>query len=97
MKAKREKTGGRVQGVPNKLSGDLRSKIQQIINDNIESVQFDLDQLEPMQRLQIIEKLISYCVPKLQSQTLEIDMNNLTDSDLQHIIDNINIQDNGTE
>lgn len=93
MKTKRLKTGGRMPGTQNKLSGDLRGKIQSIINDNIESVQADIDQLEPMQRLQILEKLMSYCVAKLQSQTIEIDMNQLSEEQINLIISQININD----
>lgn len=97
MKKKREKTGGREKGTQNKLNVDLRAKLQSIINDNIENVQSDLDQLDPMQRLQILDKLISYVLPKLQAQTLDIELSTLTDEQINQIIHSINIDENGNE
>ena len=88
------KTGGRVQGTPNAITADLRSKINAIVEKQIDNIEQDLQSLEPMQRLQIVEKLISYCVPKLQAQSFEIDLMKLSDEQLNQIINELNINDN---
>lgn len=62
---------GRPKGTPNRHTADLREKINTIIDKQIDNIETDLDSLEPMQRLQIVEKLISYCVPKLSSVSVE--------------------------
>lgn len=88
------KTGGRVQGTPNRNTADLRSKINAIIENQIDNIEIDLKALEPKERLQIVEKLLSYCVPKLAAQTIEVDLQNLSDAQLEQIINSININDN---
>ncbi len=94
---KGQKTGGRVQGTPNRNTADLRAKINTIVEKQIDCIEKDLKALEPKERLQIVEKLISYCVPKLQAQSIEIDLNNLSETQIDQIINSININDNETE
>lgn len=85
---------GRPAGTANKLTNDLRSKINAIIENQIDNIEIDLNALEPIQRLQIVEKLLSYCLPKLQAQTIEIDLNNLSEMQINEIINSINLNDN---
>jgi hypothetical protein len=49
---------GRKTGVSNKLTGDLRTKVNQIIENNIGTIQKDIESLEPKDRLLILEKLL---------------------------------------
>ena len=88
---------GRPKGTPNKLTGDLRLKINAIVDKQIDSIEKDLNSLEPMQRLQIVEKLISYCVPKLQAQSFEIDFQNLSEQQLDVIINQLNFNDDDSD
>ena len=88
------KTGGREPGTPNKLTGDMREKIQGILNDNIDTVQNDLNKLKPKDRLLIIEKLLSYVLPKLQAQSIDIDFTNMTENQIDEIIKQINTNEN---
>lgn len=94
---KGKKTGGRVQGTPNAITADLRLKINAIVEKQIDNIEQDLQSLEPMQRLQIVEKLISYCVPKLQAQSFEIDLMKLSDEQLDYVINQLNINDNAND
>lgn len=94
---KGNKTGGRVQGTPNKFTTDLRAKINTIVEKQIDNIEKDLEALDPKERLQIVEKLISYCVPKLAAQTIEIDLNNLSETQIDEIINSININENEVE
>ena len=87
------KTGGRTAGTPNAITSDLRAKINTIVENQIDSIEKDLKSLEPMQRLQIVEKLISYCVPKLQAQSFDIDFQNLSEQQLDVIINQLNFND----
>ena len=88
---------GRPKGTPNKITADLRMKINAIVEKQIDSIEQDLLSLEPMQRLQIVEKLISYCVPKLQAQSFEIDFQNLSEQQLDVIINQLNFNDDADE
>ncbi len=85
---------GRKTGVSNKLTGDLRAKVNQIIENNIGTIQKDIESLEPKDRLLILEKLLKYTLPTLQAQSIEIDLNSLSDAQLDQIINSININEN---
>ena len=96
-KGKTNNPNGRPKGTPNKITADLRLKINAIVEKQIESIESDLQSLEPMQRLQIVEKLISYCVPKLQAQSFEIDFTKLSNDQLDCVINQLNINDNAND
>lgn len=59
------KTGGRVKGTSNRVTGKVRESITQLIEDNINSILQDMRELEPKERLDVLCKLLPYCIPKL--------------------------------
>ena len=65
------KSGGRKAGTPNKSTQDMRAWINEFLNDNREQVIEDMAKLEPYQRVQMFEKLLSFAVPKQQSLSVE--------------------------
>lgn len=69
-----KKTGGRKKGTPNKVTSTLRNVITDIVDDyyNSETFQEDIAKLRPKDRVEMMEKLTVYVVPKLQ--TTNIDM-----------------------
>ncbi|WP_353122669.1 DUF5681 domain-containing protein [Dysgonomonas capnocytophagoides] len=74
MAQKKGQTGnpkGRPKGKPNKVTSELKSWIQQIIDGNRGKFEEDLEKLEPKDRLMIIEKLMNYVVPKQQAISVE--------------------------
>ena len=68
---KRRKTGGRVQGTPNRLTSELKEWITDLINDNKEQFTSDLQEVDPEKRLAILERLFQYVLPKQQSISIE--------------------------
>ncbi len=58
---------GRPAGRPNKLTGDLRGKIADFLAENWEQIKKDFAKLEPKERVQLYDKLLQYCVPRLQT------------------------------
>ena len=73
MKAKGTiKTGGRTKGTPNKSTNELRNIFQSLLEANLETMQKDLDSLDSKDRLQIIFKMATFCLPTLQSQNIEL-------------------------
>ena len=65
-----KKYGGRVKGTPNKITSDLRSKIGDIIEVTLESL--DLDTLTKMEKIKLLQVCMQYAIPKLQYQSLDI-------------------------
>ena len=74
---KREKTGGRKKGTPNKVTTDLRLQISELIENNFDNIQSDMDKLEPKERLDFIAKLFEYSLPKLNRTELDTTFNSL--------------------
>lgn len=71
--AQGKKTGGRRKGTPNKTTSTLRTVISKIVNDyyNSDKLKKDIEGLKPKERVDMMEKLAAYVMPKLQS----IDLN----------------------
>ena len=65
------KTGGRKIGTPNKVTGTVKEWIAQLIDKNREQMEQDLAELEPKDRLQFLERLMQYVVPKQQAVGIE--------------------------
>jgi hypothetical protein len=65
-----KKYGGRVKGTPNKITSELRSKIGNIIDVTLESL--DLDTLSKMEKIKLLQVCMQYAIPKLQYQSLDI-------------------------
>lgn len=55
---------GRPKGRPNSSTEELRRLLHGFIDTNIDTLQADFDKLEPLQRLNLFEKLLSHVLPK---------------------------------
>ena len=62
----RGRLGGRAAGTPNKVSGTLKEWLTSLIDKNRKQIEKDLKGLSPKDRLQVIEKLMQYVIPKQQ-------------------------------
>lgn len=78
--------GGRAKGTPNKVTATVKEWLSTLIDKNRRQVERDLKALEPKDRLQILEKLMAYVIPKQQAVAAQIDYNNLSDEQLDMII-----------
>ena len=82
---------GRPTGSKNKVNGQIRDRIQSLFDSNFETIQDDLESLEPKDRLKFLTDLLPYLLPKLQSTTYsqKIDLDSMTDEELNILIDHI--------
>ena len=80
---------GRPKGKPNKVTQETRAWLSAVIDKNRRQMERDLKALEPKDRLQMLEKLMQYVIPKQQAAALEIDYTKLTDGQLDTIINQI--------
>ena len=81
----REKTGGRKPGSTNRTTTDIKSKIAALIDDQFDSIQADLERLEPKDRIAAYMKFMEYVLPKQREQ--KIDLSTLTDEQVDDLLD----------
>jgi hypothetical protein len=62
-----KKYGGRQKGTPNRMTKELRSILKDILYKEIETIQESLDELEPIERIELLIKLMPYILPKVTS------------------------------
>lgn len=82
----RGRLGGRAKGTPNKVTSNLREWVSDLIDCNRAQVKKDLKALEPKDRLMIIERLLAYVMPKVQSIDASLSIERLTDEQLDRVI-----------
>jgi hypothetical protein len=58
---------GKPKGTINKTTKEIRETITRIVSNNIETIQKDLDELSPKDRLILLIDLIQYVTPKLKA------------------------------
>lgn len=85
----RGRLGGRAAGTPNKVSGTLKEWLTSLIDKNRDQMEKDLQDLEPKERLQMMEKLMQYVIPKQAAQQVKLDFDNMTDEQLEQLVNEI--------
>jgi hypothetical protein len=58
---------GKPKGTINKTTKEIRETITRIVANNIDSIQNDLDELSPRDRIKVLVDLIQYITPKLKA------------------------------
>ncbi|MDG1386305.1 MAG: hypothetical protein P8P33_04710 [Flavobacteriaceae bacterium] len=60
----------RPKGSPNKVTSEVRSKLQDLLDDLIESL--DLNELDANQRIKMLQVALQYTLPKLKQEVDEV-------------------------
>ena len=70
-KGQKNNPAGRPKGTPNRITTDLRKWLDELLSKNLSKMENDLSELEPKDRLVILERLMQYTIPKQQSINVE--------------------------
>src|SRR5690606_29265440 len=62
---------GRPKGVPNKVSNDLREAVNSFLDGNWHEIQAAFDQLDPVNKLAFIERLLRFSLPRPRAANFE--------------------------
>lgn len=84
-----KKVGGRRAGTPNKATSSLRNWVRLFVTRNTKQMQSDLDALDPKDRLVMLEKFMRYTIPQQQAVSAAVDLNELTDEQLNRVVEQI--------
>lgn len=85
-KGRTNNPAGRPKGTPNKVTNEMKSWIQQLIDGNRQQLERDLKGLDPADRWRIVEKLMAYVLPKMQSVEAKVELGQMTDEQLDVVI-----------
>jgi len=81
---------GRPKGTPNRVTKEIRLKIDQFITEKISEIDEIWQELEPKDKFTFLSKLLEYTLPKLRSQELNIsEYNNFSTDELKTIANEI--------
>lgn len=68
---------------------NLRDFITEFLEENTERIKKDFELLEPKDRIVLFEKLLKYSLPTLQATTLSTNLDKLSDTELDTIIEEL--------
>ncbi len=80
---------GRPKGSKNKRGGDLREKITAFLEDNFEKIQEDFKKMQPGERAKLYKDLLQYSIPKMQTTSMEMKLERMTDNELDEVMDEL--------
>ncbi len=81
---------GRPRGSVNKVTKTTRKWLNDLLEGNREQIEKDFKELSPKERIHFFEKLMQYTMPKMQNVQAKIDMDVLSESQLDYLINEIN-------
>ena len=61
---------GRTAGVPNKITSEVKEKLQLLIDDLIASL--DVNELDANQRIKMLQIVLQYTLPRMKQATNEV-------------------------
>ena len=83
---------GRPPGAKNRVNDEIRTRINTFLDENFETIQSDIKDLEARERVRFYIELLQYGVPKLKQTELktEFDFDNLSDNELTALFNRVN-------
>ena len=66
---------GRTAGVPNKITSEVKDKLQLLIDDLIASL--DVKELDANQRIKMLQIALQYTLPRLQAMVIKDEVKDL--------------------
>jgi len=78
---------GRPKGKPNKVTGELRVLINDFLHDKYRDFIKSYGLLPPEEKVKAYTSLLKYSIPALQSTREEVNFNDLSEPQLDYLID----------
>jgi len=76
---------GRPPG-PNKITTELRERIKTFLDGNFETIEKDFKTLDPEKRVALFERYLKFCLPQLQTTSIDLNIETMTENELDLII-----------
>ena len=78
---------GRPKGVPNKVTGELRDMVKNFLHNKYDDFVQSFDIMTPDEKVKAYIAMLKYSIPTLQATKEEVDFNNLSELQLDYIIE----------
>ena len=88
-KGRTNNPNGRPPGAKNKVNTELRSLINNFLNAEFKTVKRAFKKLDPKDQIKAYTDLLNYGLPKLQATSHDINFENMTEEQLDHIINQL--------
>jgi hypothetical protein len=88
---------GRPIGAKNKIGAAIRQRIERFLNDSFETIEADFMNMDPTERFKLFVALLPYCIGKKQDLSLDTQLGQLTDRQLDAILKTIEDPNEGDE
>jgi hypothetical protein len=75
------KTGGRQKGTPNKLTSEIREKLNDYVYTEIDTLINNIDKIPIEKRLDLLTKILPYTIPKMSN--IEVTSDNDINLDIE--------------
>jgi hypothetical protein len=62
---------GRTQGSSNRITSEIREKIQIILENEFETIEDTLNQLTPKERMEVVLRLLKFAIPQLKEVAIQ--------------------------
>lgn len=88
---------GRPPGAKGKVTNRMRELLTKLWEDDFEEVQKEIRLLKGKDKINAYIDILPYIVPRLQNTSLDIDVEKLSDQDLDQLFEMIMAKANGNE
>ena len=79
---------GRPPG-PNKITKELRERIKVFLDGNFKIIEADFKTLDPEKRVALFERYLKFCLPQLQTTSIDLNIETMTEAELDVIINRL--------
>lgn len=80
---------GKPKGAKNKSTDELRKWVTGFVETNKSQIQKDWEELKPVERITLFEKLLKYVLPTLQATSVDFTLERLTDEQLSELTNDL--------
>jgi hypothetical protein len=88
-KGRTNNKAGKPPGAVNRLSRDLRQTITDFLEDHWSEVVKEFSKLKGRDKVNFYRDLLQYAIPKMQAVAVDVDLNNLSEAQLDIIINKL--------
>lgn len=88
-KGKSGNPAGRRKGSPNRVNAKVKEMLSDFVEKNFKDVTSDLKKLKKRDRVKFFFSLLPYLLPRLQNISADIEIEKLSDEDLDNLVNKI--------